>query len=166
MSVSMDERFKDKLVPKRDFENQELIRPEQGSFPTITEEQLENFLDTDTGRETFFEFAGFVDNEFRPVLYYLHHTDYPELGEKLRNLCFYLRGLKGKEDISQNHSPLEFYKYGFYLVLNRGLKSMASEIGEIPSESADLHNDKKQDTSNNITMPQFWISENLDLKGR
>ena len=162
----MDERFKDKPVPKRDFENQELIRPEQGSFPTITEKELENFLDTDTGRETFAGFAGFVDDgvQARPALYYLHHTEYPELGEKLQNLCFYLRGLKGKE--IEVNSPLEFYKYGLYLVLNRGLRPMTSGAMEIPNQNLELL--KKEATPENISvsMPQFRIRDDINLENR
>jgi len=97
-----------------------IYRKREG-LPVITYTQFREIFNTDTGKDTFVDFVGFIDNqdgeppEF--VSAYINHSEYQELGSKLKNFLIMLRS--GNSEGKTIRKPDELNNYHLRFMPNR-----------------------------------------------
>lgn len=152
---------------KRESEAQSRAQEKENDLPVITWEQFHDFLDLDTGRDSFFEFTGFVEEDGKRKLedVYRVHSTFAELGTN-RNFALTLQGygstLPEKKPLSE---ITQFFGYSIRATYNRPLKENLSS-GSIQEGLVKPSESNEKPTVTTVPVISFDIKRDQALEQR
>lgn len=147
-----------------EFPNLDKTPTKKEGLPVITYTQFQEMLDTDTGRDTFIDFEGFIDNqdgqppEFVSV--YINHAEYGELGAELKNFLIMLRS--GNNQGKNVRNPEELNNFSLRFMPNRAF----SRTLEPDTEKLVADNEQKEEGMIAFEKKEMGIGKPVSSRSR